>query len=96
VIKDMGIRKVFRDLTAIVRIRPSFLTQVAQRADIRVDWSGIYAEAETITGGVIGGIGDTKQEPFRMKIDRPFLFLVRDNATDTLLFIGAVMDPTRR
>jgi len=30
-----------------------------------------------------------------MKIDRPFLFLIRDKNTNALLFLGAVMDPTQ-
>jgi serine protease inhibitor len=42
-----------------------------------------------VYGGVVGG-----QEPFHVKLDRPFVFLVRDQTTNVLLFIGAVMDPT--
>jgi len=33
--------------------------------------------------------------PFHVKLDRPFLFLIRDNTTNVLLFIGAVTDPNQ-
>jgi serine protease inhibitor len=35
-------------------------------------------------------------EPFHRNLDRPFLFLIRDNLTKALLFEGAVMDPTQK
>jgi len=33
-------------------------------------------------------------EPF--VVDRPFLFVIRDEATRTILFLGRVLDPTKR
>lgn len=40
-------------------------------------------------GGVMGAT-----EPFSMKLNRPFVFLVADSTTDALLFLGAVVDPS--
>jgi serine protease inhibitor len=93
-LKEMGIEQVFHDLGPIIRIPKSHLTEVSQRIDIQVDEVGIRASAETVVGAVYGGItgGVT---PFQMRIDRPFLFLIRDNNTNTLLFMGAIMDPTQ-
>jgi serine protease inhibitor len=31
---------------------------------------------------------------FEMIVDRPFLFVILDGATDSILFIGIVNDPT--
>jgi len=56
-------------------------------------------DAITIMQGVVGGIagpGQKPPEPFKMIVDRPFLFFIRDNVTNTLLFSGAVMDPNPR
>jgi serine protease inhibitor len=33
------------------------------------------------------------QEPFEMILDRPFLFVIGDQATQTILFMGIVADP---
>ena len=32
--------------------------------------------------------------PIPFVIDRPFFFAIRDNQTETVLFMGVVMDPT--
>ncbi|MGO9096919.1 MAG: serpin family protein [Bryobacteraceae bacterium] len=92
-LEEMGIRQVFRDLGPLATIPGSHLTEVAQKIDVQVDKEGIRASAETVAGGVAGGI--MEGTGFKMKIDRPFLFLIRDKNTNALLFLGAVMDPTQ-
>ena len=32
-------------------------------------------------------------KPFQMIVDRPFLFLIEDQQTRTVLFMGVVFDP---
>jgi serpin B len=77
----------------------ALLTGVAQKTEITLDENGIRADSGTIISGVIGGItapGAKPPPPFHMILDRPFLFIVRDNATKALIFEGAVMNPALR
>jgi serpin B len=48
---------------------------------------------ELIVGEAIGA--PTEPPPIIMKIDRPFIFLIRDIKTNTILFVGRVMNPAR-
>lgn len=69
------------------------LTGVAQKTEIAVDKNSIRADSGTVLAGVLGGIM-TPNSPFEMTLDRPFLFIIRDNITGALLFAAAVMNPT--
>ena len=93
-LEKMGIRQIFKDLPGIVKIPNSYFDEINQKAGIEVDQEGIRADAETVGGGVLQG-EIVASESFHMKLNRPFLFLVRDKTTNALLFIGAVMDPTQ-
>lgn len=92
-IEEIGVRQVFKDLGSIVKIPASRLTEIRQKVDIQVDGIGIRADAETVGGAIYGGVAFVA-DPFRMEINRPFLFLIRDQTTDALLFLGAVVDPS--
>jgi hypothetical protein len=91
-LEQMGISRVFEDLGPLITIPDSHLTEVEQEIDIQVDKDGIHADAETVAGVVYGGIG-VGATPFHMRINRPFVFLVRENNTNALLFLGSVVDP---
>ena len=63
------------------------------KAFISVDEDGTEAAAATaIVIGVTVSEGPRPQ-PLRVRIDRPFMFLIRDDATDAILFAGRVIDP---
>jgi len=92
-LERMGVRRVFEDLGPLFTVPNSHLTEVEQNIEIQVDKDGIHADAETVAGVVYGGIG-VGATPFHMRINHPFIFLIRENNTDALLFLGAVMDPS--
>jgi len=39
------------------------------------------------------GVTSVPAMPISVKIDRPFIFVIRDIKTDALLFVGRVMNP---
>ncbi len=67
-----------------------FLSSVVHKAFIQVDEAG--TEAAAATGAVVG---TTSVPPLaEIHLDHAYLFLVRDNATGTILFLGRVEDPS--
>jgi len=65
-----------------------YVDWVKQKSFVSVDEEGTEAGAAT---GV--GVGPTSApQPFR--VDRPFLFAIRERLSGTVLFVGAVEDPT--
>ena len=71
--------------------RDLFVHDVLHKAFVSVDEAGTEAAAAT---AVIVGITSIPAEPIQVKIDRPFIFLIRDIETGTILFIGRVVNPS--
>lgn len=90
-LQKMGVSHVFEDLD-IATIPQSRLKEVAQKVEIEVNEQGIRANAGTVMNGIYGGI-TAGSSPFHMKVNRAFIFLIRDNLTNSLVFIGAVTNP---
>jgi serpin B len=68
------------------------ITAVVQKAFLKVDEKG--TEAAAATAIVIGTTSVSEPKvPKEFKADHPFLFFLRDRATNTILFAGRVTDP---
>jgi len=72
-----------------------YIAFVKHKAVVDVDESGTLAAAVTAVG-VFTNVGfvTMKPQPVVFDANRPFLFLIRDRATGTLLFMGSVTNPT--
>jgi serpin B len=68
------------------------LTAVVHKAFVDVHEEGTEA---TGAAAVVSGDKGTPADPTAFRADRPFLFVIRDNKTGTILFLGRVMDPTK-
>ena len=66
-----------------------FLQGVYHRTFLEVAEWGTEAAAAT---GAVGGGGGAPNDPFEMRVDRPFLFCIRHRPTDAVLFLGRVVD----
>ena len=55
-----------------------------------MDEAGTEAAAAT---GVMMQLESEPPDPVSVTVDRPFIFLIRDQETDAILFIGRVEEP---
>jgi len=58
---------------------------------VRVDEEGTEAAAATVVTMQTTAV--RVDPPLTLAIDRPFVFLIRDDATGALLFIGRIVNP---
>ena len=66
------------------------IAEVIHKAFVAVDEAGTEAAAAT---AVIMELTAAPMEPVELTIDHPFIFLIRDIETGSILFIGRVMNP---
>jgi serpin B len=67
-----------------------FIDEMYHQALVAVDEAGTEATAASAVVMAIKGGPSMEQE---VKIDRPFIFMIRDIETGTILFLGHVVDP---
>jgi len=103
-LQAMGVTDIFEHLDGITarseedRHRPwdagnsSRITDIGQKIDFAADKHGIHADAETLVGAIPLGIL-MADDVFRISLDRPFVFIVREHATGAMLFVGSLMEP---
>ncbi len=93
-LQALGLRKVFEegaaDLSGMDGTRDLFVNQVVHKAFVDVGEEGTEAAAAT---GIGIGITAVEPDPRVFRADRPFLFLIREKSTGSLLFIGRLANP---
>ncbi len=102
-LKAMGMPLAFdrgkADFTGIANpSRPDdrlVIAEVFHKGFVRVDEKGTEAAAATAVMALRAGAAPMAP-PRPLKVDRPFLFLIRDNASGLVLFLGRVTDPSRQ
>ena len=91
-LEAMGMGVAFDDASADFSRMSSearlFIDEVRQKTFIEVDEAGTRAAAATSVG-----VGVTSLPP-EFVVDRPFVFLLRERLSGTVLFAGVVGDPT--
>jgi serine protease inhibitor len=69
-----------------------FISEVMHKTFVQVDEEGTEAAAVTSVGVGTTSVGPS--DTFFMRVDRPFLFVIREHHSGTLLFIGKVAHPS--
>ncbi len=67
-----------------------WIDEIYHKAFVAVDEDGTEAAAATAVVMRKTSIPD----PVKISADKPFVFLIRDNITGVILFMGRVVDPT--
>ncbi|MFA5745966.1 MAG: serpin family protein [archaeon] len=98
ILKDMGMPTVFSasaDFSKMTGNRELSIGAVIHKAFIKVDEEGSEAAAATavVMRDTAVGPGDTPPKTI-FKADHPFLFLIKENSTGTILFMGRINDPS--
>jgi serine protease inhibitor len=79
------------DFSGIADVSPErlFISEVKHKAFVEVNEEG--TEAAAVTSVAIGktSVGDS----FSMKVDRPFLFVIREHHSNAIIFAGKIMAP---
>jgi serpin B len=94
VLKSMGMKDAFSsnaDFSGINGKRDLFISAVIHKAYVEVNEEGTEAAAATGVVMRLTSVGPAPIPVFRA--DHPFLFLIRDNLSGSILFIGRVANP---
>jgi len=73
--------------------RDLYISSVQHKAFVAVDEKG--TEAAAATAVIMGVTSAPIGEPITLTIDRPFIYLIRDGQTGSILFLGRVVDPSQ-
>jgi len=71
---------------------PLYVDEVKQKSFVAVNEEGTEAAAVTVGTVAVTSVHQP-QKPFEMIVDRPFLFLICDNQSKVILFMGLVFEP---
>ena len=89
-LKVMGMEEAFEgaDFAKIVYGGGAWISRVNHKAVVEVNEEGTEAAAGSSSLGTAGG-------PDSLMFDHPFFFVIRDDKTGAILFMGSVVDPTK-
>ena len=92
ILSEMGMPHAFMDadFSGMTGKRDLFISKVIHKAFVDVNEEGTEAAAAT---AVVMERGIRK--PLTFRADHPFVFMIRDNETGSILFIGRIIDPTK-
>jgi serpin B len=97
-LKALGMKIAFDPFTAdFSGIAPGlglYISAARQKTFVEVKEEGTEAAAVTAIALSNKLEAMPPPNPFQMIVDRPFLFLIEDNQTGTILFMGVMFDPT--
>jgi len=95
---DLGIHDAFSsnaDFSGITGDQTLFIESVLHKAFVDVNEEGTEAAAATAVVMKYKAVMPGENERIVFNCDHPFIYLIQDNVTNTILFIGILDDPTQ-
>jgi serpin B len=96
-LKKLGMTDAFNseaaDFSRMTTQEKLVISEVVHKAFIDVDEKGTEAAAATAVVMVRSAAMQKEDEPIEVKLDHPFLFVIRHRATGAILFMGRVSNP---
>lgn len=94
ILASMGMPDAFdperADFSAMVGQKELYISAVIHKAFLEVNEEGSEAAAAT---GVVVSVTSIAPSPPIFKADHPFVFFIRDNKSQSILFLGRVLNP---
>ena len=97
-LRSMGVKDVFNitsDLSGMAKLEPDqilYVKKAVQSAYVKVNEEG--TEAAAVTAIATSMAESIPPPPIEFIADHPFLFLIQDDESGTMLFMGRVSDPS--
>ena len=102
-LKAMGMSEAFGDRADFFKMSKVGLSNSDERLRIQsvvhkamIDVAEEGVEAAAATAVIIGGTTSVPPQPKVVKFDRPFMFGIRDKKSGAWLFLGHVVDPSKK
>ncbi len=95
ILGDMGMSSAFSlppaDFSGMTGIKDLFISKVVHKAFVDVNEEGTEAAAAT----AVVMTRESESRTLTFQVDHPFVFLIKENQTGSVLFIGRIVDPTK-
>lgn len=94
VLQNLGMKKAFSgdaDFSGMTGKKELYISNIVHKSFVDVNEEG--TEAAAATGVVMRKTSLPPSEKVKFKADHPFIFFIKDNETNSILFMGRVMNP---
>lgn len=95
----LGVSNIFsQDKAHLYKIidkseQPLYVSDVLHDSKVEFSEKGVKAAAATVIVMKDNAMIVADKEPLRIKFDKPFIYVIKDNKTNAIWFVGAVFEP---
>ncbi len=96
---SLGMSNAFSDdadFSGITDPKELKISEVIHKTFLEVNEKGTEAAAVTALGMTVLGFSPKVKPPIIFRVDHPFLFLIYDSRSKTILFVGRIMNPLEK